>query len=54
MLILHLKSDLFFTKTLQTFQDWIKSNYQVSHGNILASDKDIEQTFAEIGDDEEL
>ena len=45
----------FWTKILldKTFQDWIKSNYQVSHGNILASDKDIEQTFAEIGDDDE-
>ena len=36
----------------KTFQDWIKSNYQVSHGNILASDSDVEQTFAEIEDDE--
>jgi len=45
----------FWNKILldKTFQDWIKSNYQVSHGNILASDKDIEQTFAEIGDDDE-
>lgn len=34
--------------TDKSFQEWIKSNYQISNGNMISLDEDIAETFAAI------
>ena len=36
----------------KTFQEWIKNNYQITTGNIIASDDEIDQELAAIEDED--
>lgn len=38
----------------KTFQEWIKNNYQVSTGSIIASDEDIDNAMNEMEDEEHV
>jgi RecA/RadA recombinase len=38
----------------RTFQDWVKGNYQVATGSIIASDEDIEEAMDQIEDEENV
>ena len=36
----------------KTFQEWIKNNYQITTGNIIASDDEIDRELAAIEDED--